>query len=104
MVPFIFGTFPNNRSSTDKLSLVDEPFNDAFHTFAVEWEASQIRWYVDDILFSTKTRSVTGGSRWPFDHDFHFLLNLAVGGNWPGPPNTSTVFPQTFEIDYGPGF
>ena len=95
-----FGQLPNNRSATESYALNASTFNDDFHTFAIEWESSVIRWYVDDYLFSTKIRSVTGGSRWPFDHDFHFLLNVAVGGNWPGSPNASTVFPQTMEVDY----
>ncbi len=91
---------PNNRSSGASYSLNTGIFQDDFHTFAVEWEASVLRWYVDDYLYSTKIRSVVGGSRWPFDHDFHLLLNLAVGGNWPGAPDGSTMFPQTMEVDY----
>ena len=95
-----FGRSPNNRSSGDSYTLNDGIWNDEFHTFAVEWESNVIRWYVDDYLFSTKASVVTGGSRWPFDHDFHFLLNLAVGGNWPGSPNATTEFPQVMEVDY----
>ena len=91
---------PNNRSATESYSLQDGSFADGFHTFAIEWDGSQIRWIVDDFVYSTKINSVTGGSKWPFDHDFHFLLNLAVGGNWPGSPDASTVFPQNLEVDY----
>ena len=96
-----FGSpWPNNRSSTNTYELFNEVFNDDFHQFAIEWEANEIRWYVDDYLYSTKRRSDTSPFRWPFDRDFHFLLNVAVGGNWPGPPDGSTQFPQTMEVDY----
>ncbi len=95
-----FGQLPNNRSSTANYGLTEGTFHDEFHTFAIEWDRTVIRWFVDDYLYSTKISTVTGGSRWPFDHDFHMLLNVAVGGNWPGSPNANTVFPQTMEVDY----
>jgi beta-glucanase (GH16 family) len=76
-------------------------FSDDFHIFAVEWEDKAIRWYVDDTLYSTKTPADIGaGNTWVFDHGFFFLLNLAVGGDWPGDPDSTTVFPQKFVIDY----
>ena len=92
--------WPNNSASGNSYRLESSIFNDEFHEFAVEWEANEIRWFVDDFLYSTKTRSDVSPSRWPFDKDFYFLLNMAVGGNWPGSPNASTVFPQTMEVDY----
>jgi len=76
-------------------------FTDAFHTFAIEWEPTAIRWYVDGNLYQTRTpASLPGGSRWVFDHPFFIILNVAVGGNWPGSPDGSTVFPQTMLVDY----
>jgi beta-glucanase (GH16 family) len=76
-------------------------FADAFHVFTVEWEPNVIRWYVDGNLYQTRTpSSLPSGTRWVFDHPFFMILNVAVGGNWPGPPNASTVFPQTMTIDY----
>jgi beta-glucanase (GH16 family) len=75
-------------------------FSDDFHIFAVEWEMNTIRWYVDDTLFSTKTPADIGGNNWVFDHGFFFILNLAVGGDWPGDPDGTTVFPQKLVIDY----
>ncbi len=95
-----FGQLPNNRQVTESYTLNDGIFNDEFHTFAVEWEDKNIRWYVDDYLYSSKTNLSLGGFAWPFDQDFHILLNLAVGGNWPGAPDGSTVFPQIMEVDY----
>ena len=92
--------WPNNRSLAGTYRLSEGIFNDEFHTFAVEWEDGRIRWYVDDYLYSVKTRADVVPSRWPFDRDFHFLLNVAVGGNWPGNPDGNTVFPQVMEVDY----
>lgn len=74
--------------------------SDAFHVFAVEWEANAIRWYVDGSLYSTKTPSDIKGNTWVFDHPFFIILNLAVGGDWPGAPDGTTVFPQQMRIDY----
>lgn len=77
-------------------------FSDKFHIFKVKWTGNDINWYVDGILYHTVTRSSveSSGLNWVFDHDFYIILNVAIGGNWPGSPNTSTVFPQTMEIDY----
>ena len=76
-------------------------FADGFHVFAVEWEPNVVRWYMDDIHYGTKTPADTpSGARWVYDHPFYLLLNLAVGGNWPGAPDSTTVFPQTLTVDY----
>lgn len=75
-------------------------FSDDFHLFAIEWETNTIRWYVDDTLYSTKTPADIGGNKWVFDHGFFIILNLAVGGDWPGDPDGTTVFPQHMVIDY----
>ena len=58
-----------------------------------------IRWYIDDYLYLTKTAAELDPEFWPFNQNFHMLLNLAVGGNFPGDPDPS-VFPQTMEVDY----
>ena len=76
-------------------------FADGFHVFAVEWEQNVVRWYMDDIQYGTKGPTDTpSGARWVYDHPFYLLLNLAVGGNWPGVPDSTTVFPQTLTFDY----
>jgi len=77
------------------------PVGDAFHIFAIEWEAGVIRWYVDDTLYSTKTSSsIPSGATWVYSHPFFILLNVAVGGSWPGNPDSTTVFPQQMLVDY----
>jgi beta-glucanase (GH16 family) len=78
-----------------------EAMSDGFHLFAVEWEPGTIRFYVDNDLFETQTAdSVPASKRWVFDHPFYILLNLAVGGSWPGNPDASTPFPATMLVDY----
>lgn len=75
--------------------------SDAFHLFAVEWEKDVIRFYLDETLYQTKKAAdVPAGATWVFDHDFFVLLNLAVGGQWPGDPDGATVLPQEMKVDY----
>jgi len=74
---------------------------DDFHIFAVEWEAAAVRFYVDGNLYETRTPAdLPAGQTWVFDHPFFILLNVAVGGDWPGSPDSTTVFPQTMLVDY----
>jgi beta-glucanase (GH16 family) len=79
----------------------DQKFADDFHIYAVEWEPQAIRFYVDDHLYATRTPSeLPKGAKWVYDHPFFLLLNVAVGGGWPGNPDATTVFPQTMLVDY----
>jgi len=76
-------------------------FADDFHLYAVEWEPKAIRFYVDDHLYATRTPAdLPKGTKWVYDHPFFLLLNVAVGGDWPGNPDASSVFPQTMLVDY----
>ena len=95
------GPWPENTYSGDGYT-INEPFANDFHTFAVEWEEGEIRWYVDDIHVQTQTNwfSTAGAYPAPFNQRFHILLNVAVGGNWPGAPDSTTVFPQKMVVDY----
>ncbi len=74
-------------------------FADDFHVYAVEWEPEEIRWYVDDEHYGTVTVDDVPGE-WVYDHPFFIILNVAVGGHWPGYPDETTVFPQQLRIDY----
>ena len=107
----VFGTLhyggpaPNNVFGGDELVLRSGTFADDFFVFTIEWEEGEIRWYVNNVLYQTQTSEdwYTTGSddpAAPFDHDFFLLLNMAVGGNLPGPPDETTPFPQTMEVDY----
>lgn len=74
---------------------------DAFHLFAIEWETNRIRWFLDNQLYFTVTpASLPSGKSWVFDRPQFLLLNLAVGGSWPGNPTATNVFPQRLEVDY----
>jgi beta-glucanase (GH16 family) len=75
-------------------------FANAFHVFAIDWSPNRITWSVDGNVYQTRTPADLGGDRWVFDHPFFIILNLAVGGEWPGYPDGSTVFPQRLVIDY----
>jgi beta-glucanase (GH16 family) len=77
-----------------------QKFADDFHIFAVEWEPAAIRFYVDGNLYQTKTPADASGKRWVFDHPFFIILNVAVGGNFPGSPDDTTIFPQVMTVDY----
>jgi len=77
----------------------DVPRNGNFHVYALEWEPGVFRWFFDSIKFHTASAKNTKHF-WPFQKDFHFILNVAVGGRWPGQPDETTVFPQSLEVDY----
>lgn len=77
------------------------PLADDFHLYAMEWDPGRIRWYFDNRLyFTVTTNSLPRGTVWVFTQPQFILLNLAVGGNWPGSPTTNTVFPQRMVVDY----
>lgn len=108
----VFGTIhygsPHNESQ-GKSNLGKNAFSDDFHNFACEWEPGRISWYVDGKLFHTEngwfTKSDGQKARpypAPFNQPFYIILNLAVGGDWPGSPekNAAYIDESTFEIDY----
>jgi len=73
----------------------------AFHVYAVEWEMNNIRWYVDGTqYFATTPASIPAGTSWVYDHPFFVIMNVAVGGGFPGNPDGTTTFPQTMVVDY----
>ena len=72
-----------------------------FRVYALEWEASEMRVYVDDVLYFTFKNEGTGYKAWPFDKRFHLLLNVAVGGNWGGAQGVDdSIFPKQMVVDY----
>ncbi len=91
--------YPNNQSQGNSIELNNDVFYNAFHEFAIEWEPGEIRWFMDGILYSKKTPDDISPSNWPFDKDFHFLLNVAVGGNLGGDV-VDSMLPATMEVDY----
>ncbi|WP_017609301.1 glycoside hydrolase family 16 protein [Nocardiopsis xinjiangensis] len=74
-------------------------FADGFHVFAIDWEPGSITWSVDGVPYNTITADDVSGD-WVFDQEFFLILNVAVGGEWPGYPDESTEFPQQMAVDY----
>ena len=68
-------------------------FADDFHTFAVDWSPQAVSWSVDGTVYQTKTPADAGGNHWAFDHPFFIIVNVAVGGNWPGNPDGAHPVP-----------
>jgi len=95
------GKWPNNTHSGDSVVPDSNPATH-FHEYSIEWEPGEIRWYVDGVLYQTQADWWTEGGPYPapFDQRFHLILNVAVGGNWPGKPDSSSTFPQTMAVDY----
>lgn len=86
--------YPNNQHSGGSYSLPSGTFFENYHVFALEWDSTGMRWFVDGIKYHTEYHGK------PFDKRFHMLLNVAVGGNWPGDPDATTKFPQKMYVDY----
>ena len=78
---------------------LNEPVTNNFHIFAIEWTPTEIRWYMDGTQYHSVTPDTVPGN-WVFDHNFFIILNVAVGGYWPGNPDSTTVFPQRMLVDY----
>jgi beta-glucanase (GH16 family) len=84
---------PVNTGGYRKLST---SLSEEFHVFSIQWDVNGIGWYIDDVRYSFKTINSTQ----PFREEFFLVMNIAVGGNWPGSPNSSTAFPQRMVVDY----
>lgn len=91
----------NNGDHADygqSYSLPSGIFADDYHIFSVEWNSQEIKAFMDDTQYYVA--DITPSQLSEFHNNFFIILNLAVGGNWPGPPDANTSFPQTYEIDY----
>jgi beta-glucanase (GH16 family) len=79
-------------------------YSSDFHVFAAEWEQNVVRFYVDDNLYETLTSADLAARdpnlMWVFDHPFFIIVNVAVGGGYPGNPDSTTTFPQLLTVDY----
>jgi len=100
----IYGTLhgPGYSGATglSSLTVSKTSLYDSFHTYTVEWDQEGFKWFFDGVQYYKIVKANMTGRTWPFDEDFFILLNLAVGGNWPGNPSDLTKFPQSYTIDY----
>lgn len=95
------GEFPANTYSGETYTPSVDVTED-FHVYAIEWDVSEIRWYFDGALYAVQNNWFSTAAPYPapFDQPFHILLNLAVGGNFPGFAVDNSVFPATMEVDW----
>ena len=95
------GASPGNRSSGDHYVVASDT-TENFHVYALEWDEREMRWYVDDTLYATQNNWFTTAADFPapFDRAFHIIFNVAIGGGFPGPPDSTTRFPTAMTVDY----
>ena len=100
----VFGTvhgfgYAGGNAITKSYTLPNSRFDTDFHVFGIEWDENYINFYVDNVLYNQITPSDVTGD-WVFNNPFYMILNMAVGGNYPGAPNSETPFPQEMLVDY----
>ncbi|EKF49148.1 glucan endo-1,3-beta-D-glucosidase [Thermosipho africanus H17ap60334] len=105
----VYGTIHGPGYSKDKakswkyrLKIEEPDFTKEFHRFGVIWDKEKISFYVDDTVYYTVTKKaiLSQGYPWVFDNYFFIIVNLAVGGYWPGYPDNTTKFPAKMYVDY----
>lgn len=92
----------NHVQGTQKTDTLKVPDTEStFHTYKIEWTPDKIDWYVDDQQYGSFENKFKSHEEWPFDQEFHLILNIAVGGNWGGARGVEEdIWPQKMEIDY----
>lgn len=100
----IFGTvhgpgYSGGEAISKNYVLTNNRFDNDFHIFGIEWGENYVNYYVDGDLYNQITPKDVKGE-WVFNQPFYIILNMAVGGNFPGSPNAETTFPQTMLVDY----
>ncbi|MFZ8835948.1 MAG: family 16 glycosylhydrolase [Flavobacteriales bacterium] len=92
--------WPNWNHQGLSTSIYPDHFDQEFHVFSIDWQANEIRYLMDDEEFFVINTSMMNGQPYPFNNPFFFILNVAVGGNWPGYPDETTAFPVFMAVDY----
>jgi beta-glucanase (GH16 family) len=77
-----------------------QTFHDGYHLFQMLWQQDSVQYFVDGNLFETRTPADTNGNPWVFNNPMFFIMNVAIGGYWPGSPNKTTTWPQNMLVDY----
>jgi beta-glucanase (GH16 family) len=89
-----------HRSKGNRFALANGSFSDDFHLYSTIWEPDSLQILVDDHPYFSITRDQFAANEYPFDKPQFFLFNIAVGGDWPRSPDSTTVFPQQMLVDY----
>lgn len=100
--------WPDNKYSGSTYTMKTGETTADWHTYAIEWEPGEIRWYVDGERYQTQNnwycQGVNTADKYsfpaPFDQNFYIIMNMAVGGNYDGEPEENTLFPSTMQVDY----
>ena len=96
-----WGASTNTHASKgSSYTLPTGSFDQQFHVYSIIWQQDSIKVLVDDLQYLQFAKSDVGGVAYPFNADFFFIFNIAVGGNWPGAPDAFTTFPQRMVVDY----
>jgi beta-glucanase (GH16 family) len=102
----LFGTVHTERFNHIKGTQVSKgvystTLSSDFHEYGIEWDAEKIEFYFDGEKYLTFHNNHAGPEAWPFDRDFHMVLNIAVGGNWGGKMGVDeSIWPQKMLVDY----
>lgn len=97
----VYGTVHGPGYSSGTYQLQHGKYADDFHIFTLQWDPNHLYFMVDGITYHTVSRaSFSKASDWVYNHPFYIVLNLPIGGVWPGSPNASTVFPQKLVVSY----
>lgn len=97
----VYGTVHGPGYFSGTYTLPHGNFSDDFHVYGLQWTPNSIAFFVDGINYATLNRSYfSNPGDWVYNHPFHIVLNVPVGGTWPGSPNASTVFPQKMYVSY----
>ena len=94
-----FSAVSSSRNITKSI-VNSSPIPDEYYVFSLVWVQDSFKTLIDDKLIGEFKLADLAGTPYPFNEKFYFLINLAVGGNWPGAPNAPTYFPQWYYIDY----
>ncbi len=90
----------HDYNSVSKFVDAGDSYQEKFHVYSINWENNLIQFLIDDEVYHTVTPADLHGQPYPFNKHFFFIMNVAVGGAWPGNPDTSTKFPQYLIVDY----
>jgi len=90
----------NHQQSGNNFALSTGDFSQDYHVFSIEWDANKIQWLMDGNKYHELNKSQVTVGTYPFDKDFFLILDVAVGGQWPGNPDATSIFPQKMYVDY----